>query len=380
MILQPQSLSTSPSYPYASAVMNINLGALQNNYQVLQKHVGSQCQIAPVVKTNAYGLGAKKAAEALVSLGAQHFFVATFEEAVQLRQSTPKAHIYPLNGLWPDVMPEAAKHNIIPVLSSLDQIRHWQALAQKQSRTLPFWLQVDTGLHRLGISLKEAELLSQSPHLLEGLDLKAIMSHLACGYDLESAYNEKQRLQFEQIAAFFPNTLKSFANSGALLGDRKYFYDIARPGRFLYGSTMNIKAPLLQNLKPIVTLSARILQVHDVMKGESIGYDQTFVAPQNMRIATLSIGYGDGYFQRLSNKAYGMTGPFKAPVVGRISMDLTTVDVSDIPANHLEQNDWVELINHHITVDQLATWSQTNAWEVLTHLGKRLHVSYSDCT
>ena len=359
--------------------MSIDLGALRHNYQALQRHVGSQCQVAPVIKTNAYGLGAQKAAEALLLLGAQHFFVATFEEAVQLRKSGLKAHIYPLNGLWPDVMPEAVELNITPVLSSLRQIKHWQSLAQKQSRTLPFWLQVDTGLHRLGVSLKDAELLSQSPHLIEGLDLKVVMSHLACGYDLESTYNETQRLQFDQITAFFPNALKSLANSGALLGDRKYFYDIARPGRFLYGSTMSIKAPLLQSLKPIITLRARILQVHDVAKGESIGYDQTFFAPKDMRIATLSIGYGDGYFQRLSNKAHGMIGSFKTPIVGRISMDLTTVDVSDIPEDHLAQHGWAELINHHITVDQLATWAQTNAWEILTHLGKRLHVSYSDC-
>ena len=379
MILKSEPLCTPQSYPRASAVMHIDLGAIQHNYKVLKKHVGPKCKIAPVVKTNAYGLGADKTVSALTASGAQHFFVATFEEAIKLRQAAPKTHIYPLNGLWPEVMAEAAEHNITPVLSSLDQIKHWQNLARRRSQKLPFWLQVETGLHRLGLSMEEVEELSNAPNLLEGLDLKAIMSHLACGYDPESPYNEEQRLQFDKITNLFPKALKSFANSGALLSDPIYFYDIARPGRFLYGSTMNIRAPLLQQLRSTVTLSARVLQVHTVNKGESVGYDRTFIAPSDMRIATLGIGYGDGYFQRLSNKAHGMIGPFKTPVVGRISMDLTTVDVSHIPENQLAQGCWVDLLNHHITVDQLAAWAQTNAWEVLTHLGKRLQVSYGDC-
>ena len=366
-------------YPnHASAVMRVNLSALKHNYQALKQHVGQNCQIAPVVKTNAYGLGATQAVKALQSTGATRFFVATFEEALQLRNTTKNAHIHPLNGLWGEAMEEAVQKEITPVLSSLKQVRKWQDIAHKCACTLPFWLQIDTGLHRLGISFQEAETLHNTPHMLEGLRIEGIMSHLASGYNLSSPYNETQRLNFEKSACFFPKSLKSFANSGGLLNGSQYFYDVARPGRFLYGSTFNTQESLSQNIESVIGLSARILQVQNIKKGDSIGYDQTFFASRDMRIATVSLGYGDGYFQSLSNTAYGMLETFKTPVVGRISMDLTTVDVTHIPPKNLEAATWIDFINKTITIDQLATWAQTNAWEILTHLGKRLHVSYED--
>ncbi|WP_052545707.1 alanine racemase [Candidatus Hepatobacter penaei] len=372
---QPQNTQTDIPHT-ASAVLYVDRAALRTNYQTLDTYVTPSCQVAPVVKTNAYGLGAQEVVATLKSLGAHHFFVATLEEALSLRQGDQDITIYVLNGLWPDVMYEAAHHHITPILSTPEQVAAWRHTAQLLQRSLPCWLQVETGLNRLGLTPDILNQLAQSPDATQGLTVDALMSHLACGYDLHASYNEYQRLLFEQSFAAFPQARKSFANSAGLLHGPSYFYDIARPGRFLYGSMLSAHNPLSAHLRHVITLRGRIMQVRTLKKGEGIGYDQTFMAPRDMRIATVSVGYGDGYFQSLSNKAAGMIGQHTLPVVGRISMDLTTFDVTDVPPQELEQATWMDLINDTLTIDALAAHAQTSVWEILTHLGKRLHVSY----
>lgn len=359
----------------ASAILEVDLGALSDNFTTLQKYVGPDTEIAPVIKTNAYGLGAKQVAQRLQAVGAKQFFVATFEEGLALRNTLKHSPIIILNGLWPEVMPEAATQKLTPVLSNINQIRDWKKTAQSFGRTLPFWLQVDTGLNRLGLTLEEAERFSQDADCKEGLSLESVMSHLASSYQKDSSYNEIQRRLFNTIASSFPGTPRSFSNSGGLLHGKKFFYDIVRPGRFLYGSKMGNYNNLI-TLKPVVSLKARILQVRMVPQGETIGYDQTFRTSRLTKMATVSLGYADGYFQSLSNKGAGIIEGYKAPVIGRISMDLTTLDVTDIPPSILDRAQWIEFLGETITLDDLATLAQTNAWEILTHMGKRLQTHY----
>lgn len=354
----------------ASAILTINLRAIQHNFTMLQRHVRQSCEIAPVIKTNAYGLGMIPVAKALRDKGAKRFFVATIEEALALRQSDALSTIHVLNGLWEKAMPEAVAARLTPVLTSKEQIAAWRQHTLQQETPLPCWIQVDTGMKRLGMPLSEATDIAEHMAQYAGLLIGGVMSHLASAYQTDNPYNEEQRLAFQQACKLFPQTPASFANSGALLLGTPYFYDIARVGRFLYGS-VNGAGTLKEAIKPVVTLRGRLLQIQDVPKGATIGYDQTFTAPHKMRLATASLGYGDGYFQSISNKGYAKIATFKAPVVGRVSMDLTTLDVTAIPEAVLAQAEWATFLDDTLTIDKLASWAHTNVWEILTHLGKR---------
>jgi len=361
--------------PTTSALITVNLDALRHNYGVLQKAAGLTRHIAPVIKSNAYGLGMVAINKALSIEGAIHFFVATIEEGLLLRRANPFCSIYLLNGLWKEAMVEAARKKLTPVLASKEQIENWKKLCEKKKESFPFWIQIDTGLKRLGLATHEAKELATELTSNTFLSMKGILSHLACSYDIKNPFNEVQRLAFEELVPLFPNALKSFSNSGGLLLGKHYLYDIVRPGRFLYGSTEGA-GPLAKKLKPVVSFEGRILQIQDIKKGDTVGYDRTFTATTALKVATCSVGYADGYFQSLSSKAYAMIGSYKVPVIGKISMDLMVLDVSHVPLETLHSHQWISFLNAEITLDQMATWSGTNVWEVLTHFGKRATVLY----
>ena len=364
-----------PSYvppTSASALATINLSAVRANFCALKHHAQNMCEIAPVVKANAYGLGMHPIVNALKQEGAKRFFVATLEEGLSFRKKNPDTTVHILNGLWSSAMEMAIDANLTPVLGSQEQLKSWQTLAHKKEKKAPFWLQVDTGLTRLGVSIKEALAVSEQKN---GLYPEGIMSHLSSAYSRESAANKKQLLAFRNISQHFSSCIKSFANSGALLLGPTYYYDVARVGRFLYGS-VNGAGSLKSTIKPVVNLKARILQIQDIKKGTPVGYDETFKAQTPMRLATVSLGYSDGYFQSISNKGYAEINGFKTPVVGRISMDLTTLDVTHVPEKILQEASWASFLNDHITIDHLASWANTNVWEILTNLGKRAAFHY----
>jgi alanine racemase len=367
----------------ATSVCEVNLDAIAGNYRFLQNKVGA-CVCSAVVKADAYGLGVEPVARKLAEVGATEFFVATLEEGIQLRSilplslpfAPPLVTIYVLNGLWPGTESVFDQYRLIPVLADLNQVALWKHYAAKQEKRLGAILQVDTGLIRLGLSFEELKTQLQDKGGFTGLQLHYVMSHLACAYQPGHPYNDQQRAAFENVRELLPHVPASFAGSGGIFHGEAYWYDMVRPGRLLYGSSFTAEEVFQAAVQPVVTLRSRVLQIQTVQKGQSVGYDQTYWAERPLRLATISMGYADGYMRSLGNKGRAMVNGREVPVVGRISMDLATLDVTDLPPEWVYPGSWVELINPQITVDAVAAAAGTVSWEVLTRLGKRPHRIY----
>jgi alanine racemase len=355
---------------HASALVEIDLERMWHNYCAVKDSVQG-ASVGAVVKANAYGLGMVPVSHFLFERGVKDFFVSTVEEALVLRCYLPDASIIIFNGVWPEAMPGVAASNCIPVLSTLEQVKAWNKLAHQQERTLPVWLQVDTGFVRLGLNEKDCQTLADNPHLMERLSLKYVMSHLACGYDTLDTYNAVQKDKFDHMASYFPGAQKSLGNSAAPLLGKGYFYDMIRMGRFLYGSTYNLPDPFCKKLQPVVRLSSRVLQITEIPQGQSVGYDRTFVAPHPMRLATVSLGYADGYTRALSNRGYGFFKNYQLPIVGVVSMDLAVVDITHVPLGLIHPGIWINFLNEKVTIDTLAPLAGTHTWEILTQIGER---------
>ena len=366
----------------ASLVATVFLDAIAHNYRTLCQHADPTCTVAPVLKANAYGLGMIPLAHHLARSGAGHFFVATIEEGLRLRAHGPVGcAIYVLNGLWRETMHAAADASLTPVLSTEEQVRGWRQVAHRLGYPLDCWLQVETGLNRLGLSPAKAASLLTTPALLDGLNLKGIMSHLASSYQTRDPFNDEQRERFQQIQRMAPeNARRSLANSGGLLLGNHFHYDMARIGRYLYGLVYQQTAqhPALKQLQIPLELKARILQVSQLTKGDTVGYDQTFTATSNIRLATCSCGYGDGYPRSLSNKGVAKIEGHRVPIVGRISMDLMMVDVTEVPEDVMKRSSWVTLMGPTLSPTLVAHEADISPWEVITQLGKRALFRYVD--
>lgn len=373
-MVAPQNISGPFQEQLVSSVLEVSLGAICHNYSTLQKKIGGRL-CAPVVKADAYGLGLGPVAKALWGEGARHFFVGTLGEGVALRSLVPFATIYILNGLLEGAEEVMARNNLIPVLANKNQVLWWQRHALHIQRELPAVLQVETGLIRLGLSLKDLEFLSQDPTRLSGVGVHYLMTHLACAYAPCHPFNKEQENLFQKARQFFPHVPISLAGSGGLFRDIEMGH-MVRPGRLLYGSTFTGGYDFSACIRPVVCLKARILHTQHVDAGTAIGYNHTYHASHPLLVGTLGIGYGDGYMRSLGNRSYGWVGAYRVPVIGSISMDLTTVDLSRVPLDVWQKNPWVELINHRLTVDQVASLGGTVSWEVLTGLGNRVFKRY----
>ena len=316
-----------------------------------------------MVKADAYGLGAARVVPALSAAGCRHFFVAHLHEALALRTLVPDAMLAVLNGIWPGDAPIYAEHGILPVLGSLPEIEAWSG---------PALLHVDTGMHRLGLSAAELDILAARPELLRRIELRWIMTHLASSEVPGDKLNELQRRRFAEACARLPAAPRSFANSSGLFLGPDYGSDLARPGAALYG--INPTPGRSNPMRPVVRLRARLLQVRQVPKGETVGYNGTWVAERPSRIGTVSVGYADGFPRALSNRAVACFDGGRVPLVGRVSMDLTTFDLTGEPA--CGPGGWLELIGPSLPVDEVAACAGTNAYEILTALGRRYRRLY----
>ena len=359
--------------PHANAVLTIDLAAIRNNYAILQRQLGG-VECAAVIKANGYGLGADKVASTLLKAGCNKFFVAHLEEGISLRQSVGNAEIHILNGLLAGAEDTYREHQLTPVLGSLSEISAWQAYTA--NAPLPCDIHVDTGMLRLGLAADELQHITASPGLIAGLDIKNIMSHLASADDIHSTQNAAQLEIFNEVRELLPMGKACLANSsGAFLG-ALYHFDLARPGMALYGLNPTPDSP--NPMQGVVELKARIIQIRDALEGETVGYGATHKVAKPSRIATLAVGYADGYLRSLSSHAYGYIGTYKIPLVGRVSMDLITFDVSQVPDNLCQPGSWVELIGSQHSVDDLASEGGTIGYEVLTSLGTRYHRVYTN--
>ncbi|MBB3771680.1 alanine racemase [Angulomicrobium tetraedrale] len=358
----------------APGILTIDLGALAANYRALQARVGA-ARVAGVVKADAYGLGALRVAPALYAAGCRDFFVAHLSEARVLRPALgPDARLYVLNGLQPGAEPAAAEAGIVPVLNSLEQIERWSRLAGAQRRTLPALLQFDTGMSRLGLAPDEVEALIAAPARLEGVRVLHVMSHLASADEPDNAQNAAQLVEMQRFARAFPGVEMCFANSGGVFLGPDYHGTLVRPGIALYGGAP--VAGIANPMAPVVRLEVRVIQTRAVPAGARVGYGGAHVTVGERRLATIAAGYADGVPRHLSDRGAAYLGATRLPMVGRVSMDSLTLDVTELPPGTLRLGSLVELIGPHQTLEDMASAAGTIAYEILTRLGTRYHRVY----
>ena len=358
-----------------SGILTIDLSALRANYRRLCQEAAAS-SVGAVVKADAYGLGASRVAPIFYEAGCRDFFVAHLEEALVLVPALPAdARLFVLGGLFKGTETVCADANIIPVLNSLDQIADWAALAKVRGDELPAVLQVDTGMSRLGLSNVELLTLLDKPSMLDGVRLHCLMSHLACADKSEHPRNTDQMNRLRSIAPQFPGVPVSLANSGGVFLGKAFTADLVRPGIALFGGAPH--GGRSNPMNPVLRLDIRVLQMRDVPKGSLIGYGGTYTAREHMRLATIAAGYADGIPRALSNRGAAYFGRTRLPIVGRVSMDTTIVDVSDVDPGTIKPGTLVEIIGPSQSVDDLASAADTIAYEILTRLGSRYQRIYS---
>lgn len=357
------------------AVLEIDLGIIAANWAMLRARHGGP--VAAVLKADAYGLGAPQIARTLFDAGCRHFFTAHVPEAVILRPLLPGAMLATLNGLPPGSEAACVEHAIDPVLGSLDETRRWSAMARHLGRALPALLHIDTGMSRLGLDRDELATLIGDTRILTGISLRYVLTHLISGEIATDPLNVLQLRRFDEACAALPPAPRSIANSAGIFLGPAFASDLARAGGALYGLN---PTPLRPNpMGQPARLRARVLHIRQIEAGESVGYNATWRAARPSRIATIGLGYADGYPRGLSNR--GRAIPVRCgsgrpgfdgaavPLVGRISMDLTTFDVTDQPS--IRAGDWLEVLGPGLTADDLGAAAGTNGYEILTSLGSR---------
>lgn len=356
----------------AGAILTVDLGALTANYRLLRDLAGGEC--GAVVKADAYGIGMGPVAAALHGEGCRHFFVGHLAEGAALRAILTEASIYVLNGIPPGAERQAAAADLIAVLNSPEQIDAWRGAARSLGRPLPGALQFDTGMTRLGLSPAAAEAVAKNATALAGIDLRLVLSHLACADEPRHTANTEQAALFARLAALFPGVPRSLANSSGLFLGTGYRSDVARPGAALYGIN---PTPGFENpMRPVVRIEAKVIQTADCAAGTGIGYGHDFHADRPMRLATISLGYADGWPRRARGAAFHRG--VRLPFVGRVSMDSIILDISALPAGAPGTGDLVEVIGDRQTVDDVAGLAGTIGYEILTGLGNRFHRRWLD--
>jgi alanine racemase len=399
----------------AGAILEIDLGGIVENWRLLaQRAAPAQC--AAVVKANAYGLGAAPVARALAEAGCRMFFVATLDEGIALRPilgTVPEIAI--LNGPMPGSEAEFVEHGLIPVLNDPGQIAAWEiaslphrgrgrgparqgwegegrsaastltrpsrsrwapspAMRERgYERRHPAILHVDTGMARLGLDAREFAALVENPPPIRW---RAVMSHLACADDPDHPLNQRQRARFAAAAARLPGVPASLAASSGIFLGASYHFDLVRPGAALYGVNPLPGRP--NPLHRIVRLSAKIVQIRQIDSGESVGYGAAQIMPAPGRAAIVGVGYGDGWLRSLSHRGCGYLAGTRIPLLGRVSMDLVTFDVSAVPPELAHPGAAIELLGDNYGVDDAAADAGTIGYEILTALGPRYHRIYRD--
>lgn len=362
----------TPDLNQAGAILSIDLGAIRENYRSLRSRLaGGKC--AAVVKANGYGLGAARVANALMEDGCEAFFVAHVAEGVELERAIGRdVAIYILNGIPPGAEAQCAAAGLIPVINSIEQLEAWRANGRRLGRALPAALQIDSGMSRLGLAPSEVDAIAADPVVLDGIDLKLVMSHLACADEPDSPANALQIRNFEALRAKLPPAPASLANSSGIFLDGGFHFDLARPGAALYGVNPTPGKP--NPMRQVVNLAAKIIQTRALEEGVGVGYGHSYRAAGGLSFATISLGYADGWPRHAASRAFHDGVPL--PFAGRVSMDSIVLDISALPAGALAAGDTVELIGAHQTVDDVAAQAGTIGYEILTGLGRRFHRIY----
>jgi alanine racemase len=362
------------SFSYPGAVLTADLGAVRSNYRLLRDRLGPGSQCSAVLKADAYGLGADRVAPVLWAEGCRSFFVALFDEGVRLRPRLPDASIYVLNGLPHGAEAECAAAGLIPVLNSWEQCQAWSQCARHLGRTLPAIVQVDSGMNRFGWSASEINAWIDVGCRFEGVELRFVISHLACADAPDDPANAVQLDKFLQTARYFPGVPKSLANSSGIFLGADYHGELVRPGAALYGINPTPGHP--NPMRRVVGLTAQVVQIREAGKGDRVGYGGDWRIDQSVRLATLSIGYADGIHRALHERGHVYFEGEALRIAGRISMDCMSVDVTSVPAERIFAGSSIEVIGKHQSVDDLADAIGSIGYEVLTSLGRRFRRIY----
>jgi alanine racemase len=337
--------------------------------------MAAPARVSAVLKADAYGLGAVRVAETLLEAGCRHFFVAQFGEAAALRPHLPEdAQLFVLNGLLPGAEAACAAANAIPVINSFPQLARWRAQAKIEGKRLPALLQFDTGMSRLGFAPAERQALHAEIAASPEIEVLYVMSHLASADEPEKAQNAHQLADMRKIAEEFAPLPLCFANSGGVLMGADFHGALARPGIALYGGAPHAGAA--NPMEPVVSLSIAVVQTRTVPAGSLVGYSGTHVTRAETRLATLAAGYADGLPRSLSNRGAVYIERQRLPIVGRVSMDSMTVDISSLPEGTLDLGSLVEVIGPNQTLEMLAADGGTITYELLTSLGHRYRRDY----
>ncbi|MGH6789639.1 MAG: alanine racemase [Pseudolabrys sp.] len=374
----PEDVETSgPPVSEAGGVLTINLGAIAANWQTLSRRaMPSEC--SAVIKADAYGCGIEQVAAALAKAGCKTFFVADLAEARRVRVAVPAAVIYVLSGLMPNTVQTYADIHARPVIGSLVELAEWDAFVSTSLWRGGAALHVDTGMNRLGITPGEAAALA--PRIRsENHGITLLMSHLACSELPEHPLNDRQIKLFREVRILYRGIPASLSNSSGIFLGSAAHCDMVRPGVALYG--VNPTPGHSNPMRPVINLRARILQVRTIQRGETVGYDAVWTAQRTTRLAIVAVGYADGYLRAASasDKTPGgdaIVAGRRCPLAGRVSMDLISIDVTDLPDGVLHRGGMATLIGDEITIDDLAAAAGTIGYEVLTSLGKRYHRVY----
>jgi alanine racemase len=358
-------------------VLTIDIAAIVGNWQALARQLIT-VECAAVVKANAYGLGLKPVVTALAKAGCKTFFVANLAEARTVRARAREATIYVLHGFTLEFADSFIELGVRPVINSMTELAEWDTFVAARGWQGGAALHVDTGMNRLGVSPEEAAALAPRVQT-QNHGITLLLSHLACADVPGHPLTAKQLQMFRELRTLYSGIPASLANSsGIFLGDAAYF-DLARPGAALYGVNPTPGQP--NPMKPVVELTGRILQIRAVARDQTIGYGATWTARRNSRIAVIAAGYADGLLRAASASDEHAGGSAivagkKCPVVGRISMDLMTVDISDLADGAVHRGDYATLIGGELSIDDVAAAAGTIGYEVLTRLGARCHVLY----
>ncbi|MTI42331.1 alanine racemase [Roseibium hamelinense] len=359
--------------------LTIDLDAIAGNWRLLRDRLGGTGECAATVKADAYGTGLDHTAKRLFAEGCRTFFVAVPTEAVALRTSLPGATIYALDGLFPGTAPILAENDIRPVLGSYPEVQEWAAFCKTAGRSFKAAVHLDTGIHRLGLSREEFEAALNDPDITGPFTPSLLMSHLACGSDPAHPMNRRQRELFAHVTAPFAGIPRSLANSAGVLMGPEFHFDLVRPGISLFGGQAIETEP--NPMQPVAKVEARIMIVRSVPEGDTIGYGAKQTATRPLRNAVVAAGYADGMLRRAGSSddrpgGYAMIEGHKAPLLGRISMDMITLDVTDIPEHLVRRGAFVEMMGPNVAAADLAAYAETIDYEYLTSLGRRFHRRY----
>ena len=370
-------VTTGPPATEAGGILTVDLGAIAANWRALSRRA-TPAECAAVIKADGYGCGIEKVAVALAKAGCRTFFVADLDEARRVRSVASEPAIYVLNGLLPGTAAAFADIRARPVIGSMVELAEWDAFTSANQWRGGAALHVDTGMNRLGISVNEAAALA--PRIrAENHGISLLMSHLACAEQPEHPLNARQINVFREVRILYRGIPSSLANSSGIFLGAAAHCDLVRPGVALYG--VNPIPGQSNPMRPVIELQARIAQVRNVPRGETIGYDAAWTAKHATRIAVVAVGYADGYLRAASASdeapgADAIVAGKRCPLAGRVSMDLLAIDITELPESAARRGDLAILIGDEMTVDALASAAGTIGYEVLTSLGRRYHRVY----